>query len=254
MSIVIELEGVWAGYGAQPMIRDVSLRAEAGKIISLLGANGAGKTTLLRAIAGEIEIQRGRSLWKAAPAKGTLDRRVRDGLGYIPQERSLVMGLTVRDNLRLGQGAIADALELFPVIEALLSRPAGLLSGGEQQMLILARTLASKPAALVIDELSLGLAPVAVRALLPALRAAAEDGVAVILVEQSLDYATAVADHAYVMRQGQIVLDGAPADLPLSEIEAGYMSAAPTRSSTANPVPEGLEAALPSGSNTGGER
>ncbi len=224
MDSVIAVDHVWAGYGSRPVLRDVSLHVDPGEIVAILGPNGAGKSTLLKVIGGELKPQRGRVLWQMQPARGPLHARVKRGLAYVPEDRSVIMGLSLRDNLRLGRGTIKRAIELFPALEPLLGIRAGSLSGGEQQMLTLARALASDPAALAVDELSLGLAPVAVARLLSALRATADGGTAILLVEQGARLALSVADRAYVLGLGAVVTTGRAVDLlaNLAELETVY--------------------------------
>jgi branched-chain amino acid transport system ATP-binding protein len=157
-----------------------------------------------------------------------MHRRCQQGLSYVTEERSVIMGLTARDNLRLADVPVDDAVQLFPELGRLMSRSAGLLSGGEQQMLTLARALGRDPSVLLVDELSLGLAPMVVDRLLEAVRAASrERGVGVLLVEQQVRQALAVADRVYVMQRGQVVLSGRSEDVGthLSEIEAAYLTA-----------------------------
>lgn len=243
MTPVIELKGVHAGYGAVPVLRDINLSVKAGEVVALIGSNGAGKSTMLRVIGGELPVQKGEVRWMGERARGPLHARVKRGLGYVMEERTVSMTLTTKANLRLGRGRIEDALALFPALEPLMDRRAGLLSGGEQQMLALARALAAKPAALVIDELSLGLAPVAVQALLPAIREAAARGAAVLLVEQAITVALSVADRGYVLSRGRIMAEGTSEELRnnYDEIEARYLSSAGhsvTKERTVDGVPQ----------------
>jgi branched-chain amino acid transport system ATP-binding protein len=162
------------------------------------------------------------------PASAPLYRRVRQGLAYITDERSLIYGLSVRDNLSLRGGCVASALALFPELEALLDRRAALLSGGEQQMVTMARALASGPRLLIADELSMGLAPKVVDRLLQRLRVAANRGLAVLLVEQHVAKALACCDRGYVLGRGKLALAGDARELQQrnSDIEKAYLSGA----------------------------
>ena len=171
VSVALEARGLSAGYGDLAAVRDLDLALHTGEIIAIFGPNGAGKTTTLLTLAGALPPLKGDVLWRGQRTTRPLHRRVRDGMGFVPEERSVVSSLSTLDNLRLGLGTVEDALRLFPQLEPLLNRPAGLLSGGEQQMLTLGRALALLPAALLVDELSLGLAPVVVEHLLDTLRA-----------------------------------------------------------------------------------
>jgi branched-chain amino acid transport system ATP-binding protein len=174
------------------------------------------------------------------PAEGNVSQRAREGFAYITEERCVLMSMTCRDNLRLGKGGVDGALEYMPELKPLLGRRVGLLSGGEQQIVALGRALASDPAVIAADELSLGLAPKIVVRLLRALRDAANRGVAVLLVEQQIRRAIAVCDRGYVMRRGQIVMEGASSELHerSSEIESVYLASA----AKDNEVPDGSEA------------
>jgi branched-chain amino acid transport system ATP-binding protein len=209
-----------------PVLDNITLHVHEGEVVALLGANGAGKTTLLLTVAGELRPTEGHIELFGTPTASPLHVRSRMGLGFVPEERSVIPSLSVQDNLKLGPGGVSPALDLFPELKALLKRKAGLLSGGEQQILTLARALASAPRLLLADEVSMGLAPLVVERLLEAIRLAAERGVAVILVEQHMRAALSVADRAYVLRRGEVVLEGR-ADWLLehaADIEGTYLS------------------------------
>ena len=223
---VIEAVGVSSGYGDIPVLRDLNLHVRMGEVVALLGANGAGKTTTLLTLVGELRPSAGEVRLLGEAVTGPLHERVRLGLGFIP-ERAIIPSLTTLDNLRLGPGPVDAALAMFPELERLVKRRAGLLSGGEQQMLTLARAMAAGPKVLLADEVSLGLAPLIVRRILDAMRTAArERGVGVLLVEQQIRNALHYADRAYVLRRGQIVMEGSAADLSnrVEEIEASYLT------------------------------
>lgn len=226
---LLESVGLCAGYGRQQVVRSVDLSVGPAQIVVLLGPNGAGKTTTLLTLAGVLPALAGTVTVDGHPAQNGLHRRARAGLGLVPDERSIFRALTVRENLRLGRGDVDAALGLFPELVAKLATRAGLLSGGEQQMLALSVALSRRPKVLLVDELSLGLAPLAVDRLLRALRTAADDGLGVLLVEQHVTKVLGVADQAYVMRRGSIVLSGGPDTIRerLDEVEAAYLSAAP---------------------------
>jgi branched-chain amino acid transport system ATP-binding protein len=216
---------VSASYGAVPVVRNISLHVDPGEVVVLLGANGAGKTTTVRVLSGLLPNTAGTVTWKGAPFTGALHHRVRQGLGYVPEERALISKLTVAENLRLGMGDGARALEIFPELKKLLSRKAGLISGGEQRMLLLGRALAAEPAVLIADEMSLGLAPIIVQRLLSVIRDVANAGAGVLLVEQHARQALAVADRAYVLRRGSVVWEGTSdeARSKVSKIEGLYL-------------------------------
>jgi ABC-type branched-subunit amino acid transport system ATPase component len=218
---------VSASYGAVPVLRNISVRVDPGEVVVLLGANGTGKTTTVRVLAGLLPATAGVVTWKGAPFTGALHHRVRKGLGYVPEERALISKLTVAENLRLGSGDPAHALEIFPELQKLMSRKAGLISGGEQRMLVLGRALAARPDALIADEMSLGLAPIVVRRLLGVIRDVADAGSGVLLVEQHARQALAVADRAYVLRRGSVVWEGTSdeARSKVGQIEGLYLDA-----------------------------
>ena len=211
---VLEVRGLTAGYGGGPAISDIDLSVHPGEVVTLLGANGAGKTTTLLTIAGELSPMRGTVVVDGDARRRRLHHRARHGVGLLTEERCVFMQLTGWQNLKLGRGKPEDALAHFPELEPHLGKKTGLLSGGQQQMLALARVLAGRPRVLLADELSLGLAPLVVERLLRAVRAAADDdGVAVVLVEQHVRQALAVADTVHVLRRGRVVLSGPASEL-----------------------------------------
>lgn len=206
---VLEAVRLESGYGDLAVIRDISLSVNAGEVVSLLGPNGAGKTTLMLALAGELPVMHGEIRWMGRRTQEPPYRRAQRGLGFVPEGRSVVSSLSTADNLRLGRGGVDRAVAFFPELRGLLSRPAGLLSGGEQQMLAMARTLAASPTALLVDELSLGLAPVIVSRLMSVVREAADrTGVAVLLVEQQVKRAFDICDRWFVLKRGELVASG----------------------------------------------
>lgn len=227
MEAVLEARKVSAGYGSAPVVRDLDLHVGAGEVVVLLGPNGAGKTTTMLALAGELSLAGGEVRDGGTPVSSALHRRARSGLGFVSEERSVFAGMSVADNLRVGRCDVGFALDLFPELRHRLRVAAGLLSGGEQQMLALARALARRPRVLLADELSLGLAPLAVARLHEAVRTvASEGGVGVLLVEQHVRKVLRIADRVYVMQRGAVSLEG-PADRfrDTDLIERSYLSA-----------------------------
>jgi ABC-type branched-subunit amino acid transport system ATPase component len=181
-------------------------------------------------LVGELPPLAGEVWWLDARTRRGLDWRARQGLGYVPEERAVFPGLTAIDNLRVGRGEVDFALGLFPEIKPRLNVKAGQLSGGEQQMLILARALSRRPKVLVADELSLGLAPLIVERLFRAIRDAATEGVGILLVEQHVRKVLPYADRAYVMSRGRIALSGTAAAISaqIDDVEATYLASAKT--------------------------
>lgn len=227
----IEAVSLSAGYGAQPVIRDINLFARPGEVVALLGPNGAGKTTTLLTLAGELPPLEGEVRIDGQVTKSPLHKRANAGLMFVTEEKSTFMELSTRDNLRVAGVDLDEALTLFPELGKRIDVRGGLLSGGEQQMLSLARALCRHPRVLLADELSMGLAPLVVQRLLHAVRQAADtQGTAVILVEQHVRQALRYADRAYVMRRGCIELTGDADDLRsrIGEIEDSYLTSAPT--------------------------
>ena len=228
-TFLLEACGLHAGYGDVAVVREFDVGVRAGEIVALLGPNGAGKTTVLLTLAGELVPVGGEVCWLGQRVKSPLYRRARTGLGFVPEERSVLMSMSVADNLRLGSGGVEGATRYFPELIPHLRRRAGLLSGGQQQMLSLARVLATSPRVLLIDELSLGLAPIIVRRLLATIRRAAdEDGVGVLLVEQQARRAVEIADHWLLLSHGRVVETGDRA-AGRERFERGYLKAKESR-------------------------
>jgi len=232
---VLRLQGLDAGYDGVPVVRGLDLEVVAGEVVALLGPNGAGKTTTLRTISGLLPTIDGQLEVLGGETDSRRPHRVaRRGVAHVAEDRSLFPGLTVKENLRLAPGlkrrarstAYAQAVDVFPALGGLMNRKAGLLSGGEQQMLAVARAIVTEPDLLLVDEMSLGLAPVIVEEMLPVVRRVADElGAAVIVVEQHIHLALELADRAVVMANGHVVLDGAAADLRAdpSQVEASYL-------------------------------
>jgi ABC-type branched-subunit amino acid transport system ATPase component len=233
MTARLATRGLECGYGKVPVVHGLDLEVRAGEVFVLLGPNGAGKTTTILTLAGALRPLGGTITWDGHPIAGSQHRRARRGLALVPEERSVVAGLTVMQNLRLARGDVDLALALFPELETLSRRRACLLSGGEQQMLSLARAISRRPVALLADELSLGLAPKVVRRLLTAVRHVADDGAAVLLVEQHAHEALAIADRACVLHRGKIAVEGSAETVrtSLDDLERVYLSGStPTES------------------------
>jgi branched-chain amino acid transport system ATP-binding protein len=209
---VLELTGVSVSRGAGPVIRDVDLTVASGEVVAIVGPNGAGKTSLLEAISGVIAPSAGTiTIDGASIVSASRPARARRGLAHVEQGRTVFPSLTVAENVRLAAAdgsAEGEALALFPELEKRMTSPAGLLSGGEQQMVVLARAFASRPRFLLIDEMSLGLAPVVFTRLLPIVSSFAAAGAGVLLVEQFTNLALGVASRALIVTGGAVAYSG----------------------------------------------
>ena len=216
---MLEVKKLAAGYGRTQILWDIDLTIGKNEIVALVGPNGSGKTTLLRAITGMIQVKSGEVNFLGENIKGkSIEEIVSRGIAHVPEGRRLFPGLTVRENLELGAWRTRDTsvdyvIELFPRLGERLNQVAGSMSGGEQQMCAIARGLMSKPHLIVIDELSLGLAPVVVDEIIERLHGIAESGTSILMVDQDVDAALTISSHAYVLEAGQVVLAGAAADL-----------------------------------------
>jgi branched-chain amino acid transport system ATP-binding protein len=231
----LELRGLHAGYGRIGVLRDVNICVPAGSVVALLGPNGAGKTTTLNAIAGTIPVQRGDLLLQGRSVRSlSAYGRARSGIVLVPEGRGVFPSLTVRENLELvvrGSGAdaqtreqrLAEVLEVFPRLAERLSQRAGTMSGGEQQMLALSRAFLTSPKVLLMDEISMGLAPQLVEDLFEAVQTLRSRGATIVLVEQFLTYALRFADICYVLGKGRVTFVGEPAELRAGGVD--YLSA-----------------------------
>jgi branched-chain amino acid transport system ATP-binding protein len=220
---VLKLEGVTVQRGGREVVRDVSLEIPPGEVTALLGPNGAGKSSLVLAVGGVLPAQSGSMSLGGSELLGRRPEKIRSaGVAIVPEGRRLLPELTVEDNLQVATYALpnlaarerrAYALELFPELQARLSAKARSLSGGEQQMVVLAQALVSEPKFILIDELSLGLAPVVVQRLIPTIHKVTEAGVGVLLIEQFATLALGLANRAHVMEGGVIHYSGSASEL-----------------------------------------
>ena len=220
---MLELESVDAAYGAARILHGVSLHANRGEVVALLGRNGAGKSTTMKAAMGLLRPAAGHVRWEGTELAGLRPFEIcRAGIGYVPEDRRVFAGLTVLENLEVGRRPgsggrahwdVAGLFRLFPNLAERRSALASTLSGGEQQMLTIARTLMGNPAAILLDEPSEGVAPVIVEQMVRTILALKEEGLCVLLSEQNLHFARAASDRAYVLEKGIVRYEGSVADL-----------------------------------------
>jgi urea transport system ATP-binding protein len=225
---MLAIDSVDLRYGAAQALRSVTMGAEPGKVTCLLGRNGVGKTSMLRAIVGHSPIAGGRIVWEGNDiSKLTTSERARRGIAYVPQGREVFPLLSVKENLETGfsvlprgQRTVPDEIfDLFPVLKTMLGRRGGDLSGGQQQQLAIGRALVTRPRLLLLDEPTEGIQPSIIKDIGRAISYLRErGGLAILLVEQYLDFARELADHIFVMERGEIVLDGEKDSLSESEL------------------------------------
>jgi branched-chain amino acid transport system ATP-binding protein len=241
---VLEIDGVTAGYGAVTVLRTVSITVEQGSIVTLLGPNGAGKTTALRVASGFLRPRIGSVRIDGIEVTDRSPHaHARLGLCFVPEGKGVFRSLSVRENLRLSippwekDARVSVALDAFPVLKKRLESRAGVLSGGEQQMLALARCYLARPKVILADELSMGLAPNLVDAVFASLSELAATGVSVLLVEQYINRALELADTAYLLDRGVISYAGPAADLNEDEVVSSYLGIQEVSTSADEPAP-----------------
>jgi branched-chain amino acid transport system ATP-binding protein len=230
---LLEIDDLWVSYGPVEAVRGLTLSVGEGEIVTLLGANGAGKSSTLKAVVGLASCTRGRVIFGGRDITGLAPEKiVRGGISLVQEGRKLFQNMTVQENLRLGGAALAAAdferelasyADLFPIVRARADAQAGLLSGGEQQQVAIARALLSKPRLLLMDEPSLGLAPIVVGRVFETTAELRRRGVTILLVEQNVDRALKIADRGYVLATGRLDLSGRASELAGSAIEEAYL-------------------------------
>jgi ABC-type branched-subunit amino acid transport system ATPase component len=241
----IRTESVTAGYGRDPVIRGISVRAAPGEVVSVVGPNGSGKSTLLKSMVGIVRVSAGQVLLGTRDITGLAAEEVaRAGVGYVPQVDDVFPPLTVRENLEMGgyllparqvAARIEHVLTVFPRLASMVRRPAGKLSGGERKMLAMGRVLMLRPAVFLLDEPTANLAPAVARSLLDEhVRRLAEAGSAVLIVEQRARAVLAISDRTYVLGGGELRMEGTPADLAASpEFVSSFLGGGASRAATA---------------------
>jgi branched-chain amino acid transport system ATP-binding protein len=244
---VLQVSALRSGYGQAEVLKGVSIEVRQGEIVTLIGANGAGKTTLLKTLAGLLPTRGGRVTYDGEPIERLPPPvRVRRGLILVPEGRGILQRMTVRENLQMGAYArparadveadLAAVVRRFPVLAERATQPAGTLSGGEQQMLAIGRALMARPRLLMVDEPSLGLAPLLVREIMRILAELRARGITILLVEQNARQALQLADRCYILASGQIVAGGeARAMLASPEVQAAYLRGAVAEGSRTRP-------------------
>ena len=226
----LELVGVTSGYGTTTILRNIDLTVPAGSVTALLGSNGAGKSTLLKTVSGLVHSTQGTiRLGGEEITNLPTNRRAQKGLCHIPEGRAIFRHLTVRENLLLQAGPghedelLARCTEAFPILGQRLNQRAGSMSGGQQQMLAMCRAYAHNPKLILVDEASLGLAPILVDEIFHFLRQVADEGAALLIVDQFITRALALASKVYVMNRGEIVFTGKPSDLEKDDVFRRYL-------------------------------
>jgi len=227
---LLEIENASSFYGDFRALFGVSLHVDAGETVAIIGANGAGKSTLLRAIAGLMPVREGELRFDGRPiGPQPAHRRVGLGISLVPEGRRVFPSLSVEENLLVGRsrartGAwnVPTVMELFPILRPLAKRSAAVLSGGEQQAVAIGRALMANPRLLLLDEVSLGLAPIVIRQVYDALPAITASGTTILLVEQNIDTALAASDRVYCLLEGRLVLSGPPRELGRDAISTAY--------------------------------
>lgn len=225
----LRIEGLRAGYGEIPVLHDVNLEVREGEVVALLGRNGAGKTTLIKAVMGMVRVFSGSVTYQGRELIHLpLFRRAQLGLGYVPDDRRIFPELTVRENLlvaqRPGRWNLEQIYRLLPRLKEIEHRKGGLLSGGEQQMLTIARTLMTNPQLLLLDEPTEGLAPLVVEEIARLVLELKREGLPILLAEQNLKFTGQVADRAYVLETGEVRLEGRMEDLLHQEEVAALLA------------------------------
>jgi branched-chain amino acid transport system ATP-binding protein len=224
---MLKIEGLSAAYGSIQVLKNISLKVPKGKVVSIIGANGAGKSTLLKSISGLLKIKKGSIFYKDKDIAGlTANRIVGLGISQVPEGRQIFAHLSVLDNIHLGaylyfkrsnrleiKKRVDRIYEIFPILETRSKQIAGTLSGGEQQMLAIARALMARPELLLLDEPSMGIAPLIVREIFNVIQQLNQTGTTVLLVEQNARIALKVAHHSYVLERGEIVMEGLAEEL-----------------------------------------
>ena len=230
-NLALQIRGITAGYERSTVLHDVNIEVSSGSVVALIGANGAGKTTLLRTTAGLIKPTAGEILLDGLDVtKWPEHRRSGNGLCLIPEGRGVFRALTVSENLRIQlprkapRNAIEKVIDVFPILGQRLSQRAGTLSGGEQQMLALSRAYLCNPKVVLLDELSMGLAPVIVQQIFASIRKLADEGISMLIVEQYIDQVLALADNVVILTRGKVSFSGPKETLDRDAVLRGYLS------------------------------